>query len=70
MPRCDQRIQRQRAGQELIQRLLAITRHQQTNLLSEINAEGVTVVVVTHETDIAARTQRVIHLVDGEIAKA
>jgi putative ABC transport system ATP-binding protein len=38
------------------------------DLLEEVNAEGVTVVVVTHEADIAARTQRIIHLVDGVIA--
>lgn len=44
------------------------TSNQLMNLLAEINAEGVTVVVVTHEADIAARTERVIHLVDGEIA--
>jgi putative ABC transport system ATP-binding protein len=46
------------------------TSNQLMNLLAEINAEGVTVVVVTHESDIAARTQRVIRLVDGEIAAA
>lgn len=46
------------------------TSNQLMSLLSEINAEGVTVVVVTHETDIAERTQRIIHLVDGEIAAA
>ena len=38
------------------------------DLLTEINAEGMTVIVVTHENDIAARTKRVIHLVDGAVA--
>ncbi len=46
------------------------TSTQLMNLLSEINEEGVTVVVVTHEQDIADRTQRTIVLVDGEIANA
>ena len=37
-------------------------------LLEEVNDNGVTVVVVTHEADIAARTERIIHLVDGVIS--
>jgi putative ABC transport system ATP-binding protein len=37
------------------------------NLLADINREGITIVVVTHEHDIAERTQRIIRLRDGRI---
>ena len=39
-------------------------------LLQEVNAEGVTVVVVTHERDVAGMTRRIIRLRDGRIENA
>ena len=36
--------------------------------LKSVNESGVTVVIVTHETDISEMTERVIHLRDGTIA--
>jgi putative ABC transport system ATP-binding protein len=37
------------------------------NLLDEIHRNGNTVIVVTHEEDIAARTHRIIRLRDGQV---
>ena len=36
-------------------------------LFEELNAEGITLIMVTHEPDIAARARRVIHMRDGEM---
>jgi putative ABC transport system ATP-binding protein len=38
------------------------------DLLEEINKDGNTVIVVTHEEAVAARSQRVIRLIDGRLA--
>lgn len=43
------------------------TSYEVMTLLKEINKEGMTVVIVTHEHDIANMTQKIIHLTDGVI---
>ena len=37
------------------------------NILDGLHSEGKTIIVVTHDTEIAARTQRVIYMLDGRI---
>ncbi len=46
------------------------TSHELMRLLQEVNAGGVTVVVVTHERDVAAMTRRIIRLKDGRVEHA
>ena len=36
-------------------------------LLKELNQQGLTIIVVTHEADVAAQTNRTIHIVDGQL---
>jgi len=43
------------------------TSHSIMTLLQSLNEKGITIVIVTHEEDIAAFTQRTIYLRDGEI---
>lgn len=38
-------------------------------LFKEINQQGITVIIVTHENDISAKTDRIIRLKDGHIEK-
>ncbi len=39
------------------------------DLLTEINKKGITMVIVTHEHDIAARTQKIVRITDGMITE-
>ena len=41
------------------------TSYELMGLLEEVNAEGLTIVLVTHEHDIAAMTRRTLHMRDG-----
>ena len=41
--------------------------HSIMNLFMELHKKGITIVIVTHEEDIAAYTQRTIYVRDGEI---
>lgn len=45
------------------------TSYEVMGILKEINKEGITVILVTHEHDIAAMTQKIIRLKDGRIAE-
>ena len=39
-------------------------------LLKEINAQGTTIIIVTHDPALAAQAMRRIHIIDGRIAQS
>lgn len=45
------------------------TSYEVMEILKEINAEGISVILVTHEHDIAAMTHKIIRLKDGVIGE-
>lgn len=45
----------------------SVTTEEVMEVLSEVNASGITMIVVTHEKSVADKTKRIIHLKDGII---
>lgn len=45
----------------------SVTSNEVMNIFKQVNKKGITVILVTHENDIAERSDRIINLKDGEI---
>lgn len=45
----------------------SVTTEEMMQVLSEVNASGITMIIVTHEKSVADKTRRIIHLRDGII---
>jgi len=37
------------------------------NILEELNAQGITLLIVTHDPELGERAHRTIHMIDGKI---
>ena len=48
----------------------SITSEEIMNLLTELNQQGTTIAIVTHDANVAARTKRIIRMVDGVIVES
>ncbi|YAG09320.1 hypothetical protein NSTC731_05680 [Nostoc sp. DSM 114167] len=35
------------------------------DLLTELNSQGITIVIITHEPDVAEQTNQIVHVKDG-----
>ena len=35
----------------------------------ELHADGITIAVITHDTDVSARAQRTVRIVDGKVSR-
>ena len=38
-------------------------------LFEKLNEEGVTIVMITHDAQVAHRAKRVVHIIDGELTE-
>lgn len=54
-------------GDEPTGALNSSTTREVMDIINEVNAEGTTVIIVTHDSKVAARASRVIYLMDGKI---